>query len=75
VERTDNNDDGLAGVVPETPRSSDETTSSDPVVDRGVAREDTENPVAAGVPAGDEDSGDARKNAYKRGATLVSRID
>jgi hypothetical protein len=75
MERTDNNDDGLAGPVPESPRSSDETTSSDATLDPRVAREDTDNSGTGGLQADDPDAGEERKQAYKRGATLVSRID
>jgi hypothetical protein len=75
VERTDNNDDGVAGAVPETARSNDETTSSDAAPDPSVAREETTNTGTAGLPAGDADAGDERKKAYDRGAILVSRID
>ena len=75
VDRVDNNDDGVAGPVAETTRSNDETTSGDATIEPRIAREETTNPNAAGVPAGDPDAGDERKKAYERGAILVSRID
>jgi len=75
VERIDNNDDGVAGPVPETARSNDETTSSDATMDPRVAREETTNSGTTGLPANDPDAGDERKKAYERGAILVSRID
>jgi hypothetical protein len=75
MERADNNDDGMAGPVAESPRSADETNSTDPTLDPAVAREEVEKPSAAGVPANDVDAGEERKKAYERGAILVSRID
>jgi hypothetical protein len=75
VERTDNNDDGVAGPVPESARSSDEIASSDATLDPRVAREEVENDGTTGLPADDPDGGEERKKAYKRGAVLVSRID
>jgi hypothetical protein len=74
-ERVDNNDDGLAGIVPESPRSDNETASSDATLDPAVAREDVTRPGNAGLAADDPDAGDERKKAYERGAILVSRID
>jgi hypothetical protein len=75
VERTDNNDDGVAGPVPESARSNDETTSSDAALDPRVAREETTNTGTSGLRADDPDAGEERKKAYERGAILVSRID
>jgi hypothetical protein len=75
VERSDNNDDGVAGPVAETPRSSDETASSDATLDPRIGREDRTASGATGLPADDPDAGDERKKAYDRGAILVSRID
>jgi hypothetical protein len=75
VERTDNNDDGVAGPVPETARSNDETTSSDATLDPRIGREETASAGTAGLPAGDPDAGEERKKAYEGGAILVSRID
>ena len=75
MERTDNNDDGLAGPVPESPRSPDEMTSSDATLDPRVAREEVKSGGTAGLPADDPDAGEDRKKAYEHGAILVSRID
>ena len=75
MERTDNNDDGLAGPLPESPRSAAETTSSDSTLDPRVAREEVKGDGTAGLPADDPDAGEERKKAYERGAILVSRID
>ena len=75
MERTDNNDDGLAGPVPESARSTDELTSSDATLDPRVAREEVKSDGATGLPADDPDAGEERKKAYERGAILVSRID
>ena len=75
MERTDNNDDGLAGQVAESPRSPDETTSGDATLDPRVGREEVKSDGTAGLPADDPDAGEERKKAYERGATLVSRID
>jgi hypothetical protein len=75
VERTDSNDDGVAGPVPESARSADETTSSDATLDPRVAREDVDNAGTNGLPANDPAAGEERKRAYERGAILVSRID
>jgi hypothetical protein len=75
VERIDSNDDGLAGPVPESPRSADETTSSDATLDPRVAKEEVKSDGTAGLAADDPDAGEERKKAYERGATLVSRID
>jgi hypothetical protein len=75
MERTDNNDDGVAGPVPESARSNDEMSSSDATLDPRVAREETTNSGVTGLPADDPDAGDERKKAYERGAILVSRID
>jgi len=75
MERTDNNDDGLAGPVPESARSAAETNSSDATLDPSVAREEVTTAGTTGLPANDPDAGEERKKAYKRGATLVSRID
>jgi len=68
-------DSPIVGAVEESPRSSDETNASDPVASSGVAREERDSPSASGLPADDPDAGEARKKAYKDGATLVSRID
>jgi hypothetical protein len=62
----------VAGRVPESPRSPDETTSSDGAVDAGVTEDRTPD---SGLSADDPDAGEDRKQAYKRGAKLVSRID
>jgi hypothetical protein len=75
MDRTDLNNDGVAGLVPESPRSSDETTSSDATLDPRVAREETTNSATTGLPADDPDAGEERRKAYDRGAILVSRID
>jgi hypothetical protein len=75
VERTDSNDDGVAGPVPESPRSADETASSDATLDPRVAKEEVESGGGTGLPADDPDAGEERKKAYERGAILVSRID
>jgi hypothetical protein len=75
AERVDNNDDGLAGPVPESPRSDAETTSSDATLDPTVAREEVTRSGNTGLAADDPDAGEERKKAYKRGAALVSRID
>ena len=75
MERTDRNDDGLAGPVPESARSADETTSSDATLDPRVAREEVTSGGTSSLPANDPDAGEERKKAYERGAILVSRID
>jgi hypothetical protein len=75
VERTDNNDDGVAGPVPESARSAAETNSSDATLDPSVATEEVTTGGTTGLPANDSDAGEERKNAYERGAILVSRID
>ena len=75
MERIDGNDDGVAGPVPESPRSAAEMTSSDATLDPRVAREEVENAGTTALPANDPDAGDERKKAYERGAILVSRID
>ena len=75
MDRTDNNDDGLAGPVPESARSSDEIASSAATLDPRVAKEEVEKDGATGLSADDPDAGEERKKAYKRGAVLVSRID
>jgi hypothetical protein len=75
MDRTDNNDDGLAGPVPEAPRSNDEMASSDATLDPRVAREETTSSGSTGLAADDPDAGEERKKAYDRGAILVSRID
>jgi hypothetical protein len=75
VERTDNNDDGVAGPLPESARSAAETNSSDATLDPGVATEEVTTDGATGLPANDSDAGEERKKAYERGAILVSRID
>ena len=75
MERIDDNGDGVAGIVPASPRSADETSSSDATLNPEVAREDTITSGTAGLPADDPDAGEERKKAYQRGAILVSRID
>lgn len=74
-ERVDNNDDGLAGLLPESPRSDAETTSGDAMLDPMVAREEVVRPGNAGLSADDPDAGEERKKLYEKGAHLVSRID
>ena len=75
MERTDNNGDGVEGILAESARSADETTSSDATLDPAVAREEPTRSGTAGLPADDPDAGEERKKAYARGAILVSRID
>lgn len=75
MERTDNNDDGVAGPVPESARSADETTSSDATLDPRIAKEEVNSAGATGLAANDPDAGKERRKAYERGAILVSRID
>jgi hypothetical protein len=67
--------DAIAGAVPQSARDASETNSDDPVAGSGAAREERNPPSASGLPADDEDAGDARRKAYEKGATLVSRID
>jgi hypothetical protein len=67
--------DGIIGAVDSAPRSSDEATSSDPVTSTPRGREETRPGTAAGLSPDDPDDGEARKRAYRDGATLVSRID
>lgn len=74
AERVDNNDDGLSGPVPESPRSDAETTSSDATLDPTVAREEVTRSATSGLAADDPDAGEERKKAYQRGAHLVSKI-
>jgi hypothetical protein len=68
-------ENALAGAVQESPRTSEEANASDPVASSGVAREEHDPPSSSGIPADDPDTGEARKKAYEKGATLVSRID
>jgi hypothetical protein len=75
VERVDNNDDGVAGAVPEEPRSNDDTASSGTAVDPRIGREEAARSGSAGLAAEDPDAGGERKKLYDRGAVLVSRID
>ncbi len=63
------------GAVQESPRSADETSANDPVASSGVAREERQSSSASGLTADDPDGDEARKKAYRDGATLVSRID
>ena len=75
MERADDNEDGVAGPVPESATSADEMTSSDATPDPDVAREETNSSGTSVLPANDPDAGEERKKAYERGAVLVSRID
>ena len=63
------------GAVPQSARDANETNADDPVAGSGAAREERNPPSASGLPADDEDAGEARRKAYEKGATLVSRID
>jgi hypothetical protein len=79
-DRADSSDDrdldGLSGPVRESPRSPDETDSSERAdASNPRAREERNAPSASGLPADDADTGEARKKLYKDGATLVSKID
>ncbi|HET7220038.1 MAG TPA: hypothetical protein VFJ02_18405 [Vicinamibacterales bacterium] len=65
----------IVGAVPQSARTADETNADDPVAGSGAAREERNPQSASGVPADDEDDGAARRKAYEKGATLVSRID
>ena len=75
MERVDNNGDGVAGIVPESAQSADETTSSDATLDPAIGREERTKSGMTGLSADDPDAGQERKKAYDRGAILVSRID
>ena len=66
---------GIVGAVDSAPRDSDEATSSDPVTSTPGGREEARPGSAAGLSPDDPDDGEARKRAYRDGATLVSRID
>jgi hypothetical protein len=65
----------MAGVVEESPRTPDEATSNDAPVPGGGAREERTNASAAGLSADDPADGEKRKETYRRGAKVVSRID
>jgi hypothetical protein len=71
----DRDRDGIIGAVDSAPRDSDEATSSDPVTSAARGREEARPGSAAGLSPDDPDDGEARKRAYRDGATLVSRID
>jgi hypothetical protein len=67
--------DGIVGAVDGSARDSAEATSSDPVTSAARGREEARPGNAAGLSPDDPDDGEARKRAYRDGATLVSRID
>ncbi len=64
----------VASVVPQSPRSPDETTSDDAVTTNPAVSEERTPSTASGLPADDPDSQDERRKAYERGAILVSKI-
>jgi hypothetical protein len=72
--QTDSADEAPESTTPPAPTSADEATSSDPMVERGLAEERVPS-SASGLTADDPDDGEQRKELYRRGATLVSRID
>jgi hypothetical protein len=71
----DRDRNGIVGAVDSAPRDADEATSSDPVTSTPRGREEARPGSAAGLSPDDPDDGEARKRAYRDGATLVSRID
>lgn len=78
VEGDDRQDEAtqLDGAVRESPRSPDETDSSDRAdATNPRAREERNVTSASGLAADDPDTGEERKKRYKEGAVLVSKID
>ena len=66
----------LDGAVRESPRSGDESDSSDRAdATNPRAREERNVTSASGLSADDPDTGEERKKLYRDGAVLVSRID
>lgn len=67
--------DDEAGPVSPAPVQADDVVSNDPTLDNPAAREVPTRGSASGISAADPESEEERKALYKKGATLVSRID
>ena len=81
----------MANTPEDNPKNNppDEAPKLDETADDFVAGPDEEDPVSkayaragrpdtvgvSGLPESDEDAGEERKKLYKKGASLVSRID